>query len=188
MIQKVMVLRALIAFIVFFIFSSCSTPVLRKDFLERGFANPLLSDFVQSPDVWRNQLFILGGNIVSCRNTEEGSLIEAVYVSVNSLGYPQAPSLVARRFLAIYPVENGVLDPIFFRQGREITIAGVFLENRIGFIDDVSYTYPTFRIEEIYLWEQRSYYTYPHPPLIFSIGGFFSGGHWGVAPSFSFGW
>jgi len=187
-IRKVIVLRALIIFAVFFFITSCSTPVLRKDFLENGFRNPLLSDLVQSPDAWQNQLFILGGNIVSCRYTEEGSLIEAVYISVNSLGYPQAPSLVARRFLAIYPIEKGVLDPVIFRQGRDITFAGIFLENRIGFIDDVSYTYPTFKIEEIFLWEQRGYYANPYPPLIFSIGGFFSGGNWGVAPSLYWGW
>lgn len=167
---------------------SCSAPVLRQDFLESGFRNPLLSDFVHSPDIWQNQLFVFGGNIVSCKHTGEGSLIEAVYVSVNSLGHPQAPSLVARRFLAIYPLERGTLDPVIFRPGKEITLAGIFLENRIGFIDDVSYTYPTFRIEEVYLWEQRGYSSSPYRPLIFSIGGFFSGGNWGVAPSFNFGW
>jgi hypothetical protein len=58
--------------------SSCTTPVLRKDLLESGTTNPLLSDLLQSPDTWRNQLFILGGTIVSNRYTEEGSLIEAM--------------------------------------------------------------------------------------------------------------
>lgn len=167
---------------------SCSVPVLREDLLGSGFRNPLLSDFIHSPHIWLNQRFVFGGNIVSCKHTGEGSLIEAVYVSVNSLGYPQAPSLVARRFLAIYPLEKGILDPVIFRQGKEITFAGIFLENRIGFIDDESYTYPTFRIEEVYLWEQRGYSSPPYPPLLFSIGGFFSGGNWGVAPSFNFGW
>ena len=170
------------------VLSSCTTPVLRKDLLESGITNPLLSDLLQSPDTWRNQLFILGGIIVSTRYTEEGSLIEAMYVSVNTLGYLQPPSLLARRFLAIYPIEKGVLDPVIYRKDKGITIAGIFLENRIGFIDGVSYTYPTFMIEDIYLWEQRNYYSYPYPPLFFSIGGFSYGRNWGVAPSVYWGW
>ena len=138
--------------------------------------------------MWRNQLFILGGTIVSTRYTEEGSLVEAIYVSVNSVGYLQPPSLLTRRFLAIYPIEKGVLDPVIYRKDKGITIAGIFLENRIGFIDGASYTYPTFTIEDIYLWEQRNYYSYPYPPLFFSIGGFSYGRNWGVAPSFYWGW
>lgn len=170
------------------LFASCGQPVLHKDFLEGGIRNPLLSDFVQSPEEWENRLFILGGTIVSCRYTEEGSLIEAVFFSVNSLGYPEAPSIVPRRFLAIYPVEKGILDPLIFKKGRDISFAGTFIENRIGFVDDISYTYPTFIIEEIYLWEKKGYYANPYPPFIFSIGAFSYGHNWGVAPSFSFGW
>ena len=187
-IKLVVFLRIFVFIALFPLISSCSPPVLRNDFLETGIRNPLMSDLVQSPDIWRNQLFILGGVIVSSRYTEEGSLIEAIYVSVNSLGYLQPPSLLARRFLAVYPIEKGVLDPVIYRQGKEISIAGIFLENRIGFIDDVSYTYPTFRIEEVYLWEQRGYYAYPYPPLFFSIGGFAYGRNWGVAPSLYWGW
>jgi outer membrane lipoprotein len=173
---------------VFLLIASCSPPVLRKDYLENGIRNPLLSDLVQSQDAWKNQLFILGGTITSSRHTEEGSLIEAIYISVNPMGYPGDPSLLARRFLAIYPKEKGILDPVIYSQGKAITIAGIFLENRVGFIDDASYTYPTFSIEEIYLWDQGSY-KYPYPPILFSIGGFFFGNNnWGIAPSFSFGW
>lgn len=167
---------------------SCAQPALRKDFLEGGIRNPLLSDLVQSPEEWKNRLFILGGTIISSRNTEEGSLIEAVFISVNSLGYPEAPSIVARRFLAVFPVERGILDPLVFRQGKDISFAGIFLENRIGFIDETSYTYPTFLIEDIYLWERKGYYANPYPPFLFSIGVFSYGNNWGVAPSFTFGW
>lgn len=186
--KKIILIRLFSLFVLLSLLHSCSLPVLRKDFLENGIRNPLLSDFLQSPETLRNHLFVLGGTVVSTRFTEEGSLIEAIFVPVNSLGYPQTPSLLARRFLAVYPVEKGILDPIIYYQGKVITFAGIFLENRIGFIDDVSYTYPTFMIEEIYLWEQRGYSSYPYPPLFFSIGGFSYGRNWGVAPSLYWGW
>jgi hypothetical protein len=89
--KKITLLGILSLFAMLPLLSSCTTPVLRKDLLEGGITNPLLSDLLQSPDTWRNQLFILGGTIVSHRYTEEGSLIEAIYVSVNLLGYLQSP-------------------------------------------------------------------------------------------------
>jgi hypothetical protein len=67
----------------------------------------------------------------------------------------------------------------YHSQKKGISVAGIFLENRIGFIDGVSY---------IYLWKQRNYYSYLYPPLFFSIGGFSYGRNWGVAPSFYWGW
>lgn len=188
MLKKITLPWILLTFAVVSLLFSCASPVVRTDLLERGIANPLMSDFLQSPDTLRNRLFILGGTILSTRYTEEGFLIEALYVSVNSLGYLQSPSLLTKRFLAIFPIEKGVLDPFIYSKDKGITVAGVFLENRIGFIDDASYTYPTFIIEDMYLWEQRNYYTYPYPPLFFSIGGFSYGRNWGFAPSFSFGW
>lgn len=186
--KKITLLGILSLFAILLLLSSCTTPVLRKNILESGITNPLLSDLLQSPDTWRNQLFILGGTIISTRYTEEGSLIEAIYVSVNSLGYLQTPSLLAKRFLVIYPMEKGVLNPVVYHKDKGITVAGIFLENRIGFIDGASYTYPTFMVEDMHLWDQRNYYSYPYPPLFFSIGGFSYGRNWGVAPSFYWGW
>lgn len=171
-----------------FLFSSCATPVIRPDLMEGAVLNPLMSDFVHDPDQMRGGLFILGGIIVSTRYTDEGSMIEAVHVPVSSHGYLAAPAPSARRCLLIYPNEKGKLDPAVYSKDKGITVAGVFIENRIGFIDEVSYVYPTFLIEDIYLWEHGKYASYRHPSIFFSIGGFFSDRHWGVGPSVNWGW
>jgi len=122
-------------------------------------------DLRENPELYRGNLFALGGIIVNTRVTEKGSLIEAVYVPVDSRGYLRGIGASHERFLALWPKERGILDPMIYRQKREITIAGEFKEIQRGKIDDLEYSYPVFEIVDFYLWEERppSYYYYPPP-------------------------
>ena len=109
--------------------------------------------------MYKGKLFILGGIIAETRFSEKGSQIEALSVPVDSLGYLQGSDHTQGRFLAVYPRSKGLLDPMVFKQGREITLAGEFVEVRKGKIDEMEYVYPVFEIREIYLWdEHRDYY------------------------------
>ncbi len=48
-----------------------------------------------------------------------------------------------------------------FKKGREITLAGEFVDIRKGKIDEMEYAYPVFDIKQIYLWQEEKYYIYP---------------------------
>ncbi|MDI6890425.1 MAG: Slp family lipoprotein [Thermodesulfovibrionales bacterium] len=148
----------LIIFVVITVLS-CA-PVLRQEIMETGIRDFSLSDTRNNPDLYRGKPFILGGLIVNTKFIERGSLIEAVYVPVDSRGYLKDMELSNGRFLAIFPKEKGLLDPLIYRRGREITLAGEFIEVRSGRIDEMEYTYPVFEIKEIYLWKERKVY-YP---------------------------
>ena len=53
-----------------------------------------------------------------------------------------------------------------YKKGRDITLAGIFLESRKGKIDDMEYVYPVFEIRQIYLWDEQpnyNYNLYPYP-------------------------
>jgi outer membrane lipoprotein len=70
-----------------------------------------------------------------------------------------------------------------YKKGREVTLAGEFVEARKGKIDEMEYVYPVFEIREIYLWEERTgyyppnyYYPYYDP---FFYGPPFMYGPWG---------
>lgn len=139
---------------------SCA-PVLREEIMKTASLEPSLADMRNNPDAHRGKLFVLGGIIVQTKFIEQGSLIEAVYVPVDSRGYLEKVS--NERFLAILPKEKGLLDPLIYRKDREITLAGEFIETRKGKIDEMVYTYPVFEIKEIYLWEERKVY-YPYYP------------------------
>ena len=131
-------------------FLSC-TPVLNREVMNQGMRDVTFDQLRGSPDVFKGKLFILGGLIVETRLIEKGSQIEALSVPVDSLGYLQEEERTQGRFLALYPGSKGLLDPMVYRRGREVTLAGEFVEARRSKIDEMEYIYPVFEIREIYL-------------------------------------
>jgi outer membrane lipoprotein len=142
------------------ILSSCA-PVLRYDLMKTGIRDIRLSEMKENPAQYRGKLLILGGIIINTTVTKEGSLIEAVYVPVDSRGYLKGVRVSDGRFLAIFRGRE-LLDPVIFREKKEITLAGVFVGTRIGKIGEMEYIYPLFEIEEIYLWGEKREQYYPY--------------------------
>ena len=140
--------------------SSCY-PVIRKDLMETGLRDVPLSEVKKDPDVYRGKLFVLGGIIANTKVTPEGSLIEALFVPVDSRGYLREGEADGR-YLALFPRESGMLDPVIYRPGKNVTIAGEFIGTRLGRLDEAEYLYPLFVVRQIHLWEERMYY-YPPP-------------------------
>ena len=143
------------------VLSSCA-PVLREDLMRSASFDVRFSDMRENPDLYKGRLYILGGIIVKTTAVKRGSLIEAIYVPVDSLGYLKGARVSSGRFLAIFP--KRLLDPLFFTKGREVTIAGEFIGTRKGKIEEMEYTYPFFEVKEIYLWEETKEYYYVVPP------------------------
>ncbi len=139
---------------VFSVLSACS-PVLNRDLMSQGQRGAPFIQLISAPDAYKGRLFILGGLIVETRLIEQGSQIEVLAVPVDSLGYLSSADRSSGRFLAVFPRSQGLLDPVVYKRGREITLAGEFVEARKGKIDDMEYVFPVFEIREIYLWEVR---------------------------------
>ncbi len=140
-------------------FLSCA-PVLRKDIMKAAIRDVPLSEVKKNPDIYMGKLFVFGGIIVNTKATAEGSLIEALYVPVDSRGYLKSVGTLQTRFLALFPKKSGLLDPMIFKRNREITLAGEFAGIREGKIDEMQYGFPFFMVKELHLWEQREYYPY----------------------------
>ena len=156
--------RLFLLTLAFLLLSSCA-PVLRRDLLSSGIYNIPPSRIIEDPARFSGKLFILGGIIVDTKFTADGSLVEAIFVPVDSMGYLKDPGFLHGRFLALYPKGKGLLDPLIFLKEREITVAGEFKGTRSGRIDEMEYTYPLFEIKDIYLWEERRDYYYIPPPF-----------------------
>ena len=139
-------------------------PVFREDIMKSATLNPSLSELNAAPVMFEGKLYILGGKIVNTRVTKDGSLIEAIYAPVDSRGYLK-DYVRSIRFLALYPKEKGILDPIIFRKDREITIAGIYKGTRTERLDEMNYPYGYFEIVDFHLWEDPLYYPayYPYP-------------------------
>jgi outer membrane lipoprotein len=153
--------------------SACS-PVLTREVMKEGARDVSFNQLRQDPDVYKGKLFVLGGLIAETRFSEKGSQIEALRVPVDSLGYLRGSERTQGRFLALYPKSKGLLDPMVYKRGREITMAGAFVDVRKGKIDDMEYVYPVFEIREIYLWEEQKeyygpnyYYPYYYDPFYY---------------------
>ena len=139
---------------------SCA-PVIRKDLMEASVRDFSMAELQKKPEPYEGKLFVFGGLIAKTKVTPKGSLIEALFVKVDSQGYLKEIGSQQVRFLALYPKEKGILDPVLFQRGRQITLAAEFLGTRKGKLDAMEYIYPFFRIEEIHLWAERKEYYYP---------------------------
>jgi starvation-inducible outer membrane lipoprotein len=71
---------------------------------------------MRRPRSYKGRLFIFGGKIVSTRISDEGSLIEGIYVPVDSKGRLEETKQSNDRFSALYPKEKGLLDPKVYRE------------------------------------------------------------------------
>ncbi len=148
--------------------TACS-PVLSRELMRQGSLDVPLNQLRETPDNYKGRLYILGGVIVNTRLTDRESQIEALYYPVDSYGYLKEGARAEGRFVAVYPRSRGMLDPEVFKRGREITLAGEFLETIKGKIDEMEYAYPVFEIRQIYLWDEERYrpyssYYYPYYP------------------------
>lgn len=168
------------------VLSACS-PVLNRELMRDGARNVPLSQIRDNAEANQGKLFIFGGVIVDTKVTEKGSQIEGLYVPVSNLGYLRDREQYGGRFLALFPRTSGMLDPLIYKKGREVTLAGTFMENRKGKIDEMEYLYPVFEIKQIYLWEeQRDYYMMPaYYPYYYSYPypyGWYDPWWWGPYP------
>lgn len=155
--------RSCFLILIFFTLTSCA-PVLRQEIMDSALKNIPPSEIKQNPELYSGKLIVIGGIIADTKMTADGSLIEAMYIPVDNRGYLVGIDTSHQRYLALFPKESGILDPLIFKRGREITFAGEFIKLKEGKIDDLEYTYPYFKIIELYLWpEQRDYIVYYEP-------------------------
>ena len=172
--------RLIVVLALCFAMSSCVTPVLRPATMKAGRRDADMTVLSQQPTPYIGKLFILGGVILKTTVTNEGSVVEAMYVPVDANGYLK-DVLENGRFLAIYPKKDGILDPMIYKRKREVTIAGYFEGTRKGTLDKAEYNFPVFRISEIYLWNQEYSYAYPYyySPYYYPYYGSYYSPWWG---------
>ncbi len=160
-------MKTLLLVAVGFLFLTSCASVLTRDAMETGIRDFSFADLMRNPDLYQGKLFVLGGIIVDTTVTQQGSRIEALYVPVDSRGYLKDSSGLTIRFRALFPKDRGILDPMIYRKNRQITVAATFAGMEPGKIDQMDYMFPAFRIQEIYLWEERqpvAYAPYPYAP------------------------
>ncbi|RMG04723.1 MAG: hypothetical protein D6726_02795, partial [Nitrospirae bacterium] len=152
---------------------SCA-PVISKDIMTGAILNPSIRKLQESPDQYKERMFVIGGRIVDVSVTEEGSFIEAVQLNLDDNGYVSDGELTEMgRFIVRLKKDRGIIDPALFKEGADFTLAGRFAGLREGMLDKRRYRYPVFDLIEIHLWEEPQpvyviepfpgWYYYPYP-------------------------
>jgi len=104
------------------------------------------------PDTFKGKIIILGGIIAQTSSIEQGTMIEIVEKPLDYWGKPKRTENTEGRFLVLH---IGVLDPIIFSPGREITVAAEIEGTRSKALEGIEYSYPVVISRELKLWERE---------------------------------
>lgn len=152
-----------IACVLCVILAGCFSP-LSKAVKEQAAPDIPFEKLQADPEAFLGKVVLLGGEIVQTQTAPEGSTIEVLEKSLDRWGSPRETDQSGGRFILTSP---DFLDPLVYREGRRITVAGEVQGKKVGKIGDRDYTYPVLKILEIHLWaEPRKYpdaYPYPFP-------------------------
>jgi outer membrane lipoprotein len=119
----------------------------------------------EDPEAYRGRYIMAGGTIAGIRNRTGDTQLEVVQLPLDSSGRPQETYDTGGRFLAVI---DRFLDPLVFKQGRQVTVVGEVLGRQVKKLDQVDYAYPVLGVREIHLWQPELYapygYGYGYPP------------------------
>ena len=143
--------------------SACAPIISRQLQYKAGVPVPF-EELLESPDVYRGRVVILGGYILEVVNKPESSLIIVVQTPLGSRNKPKSKDLSKGRFIVR---TDNFLDPEVYTKGRKLTAGGSIsgeLEQPLG---DRTYLYLVIEAEELYLWPIEKYYNRPYDPYFY---------------------
>ena len=99
----------------------------------------LLRQAIQKPDAYQGQQVRWGGLIAKVENAEQNTRVEIVGQLLDSRGRPRLSEQSEGRFVAII---SGFIDPLIYKEGRELTVIGTTTEPITDKIGEHNYTFP----------------------------------------------
>lgn len=155
-------LRAIAFFMSLTIFGCAH--VVPQELRDRADRNIDTEALLKDPEAYKGSFVILGGVIVSVRNTNEGTFLEVLERPLDSFERPQATDKSRGRFIVLH---DGYLDGAVYAKGRGVTVAGEVIGKTVRPLGEIEYPYPLIKSRELYLVEPRS-----GSPVRFDIGIF----------------
>ncbi len=105
------------------------------------------------PSLYQGTLVILGGTIAKTVHISgRSTLIEVEQKQLDHWGKPLSRTGSGGRFLILY---NGLLNPLLYAAGRELTVAAVVEGISRQGVDDTSGTFPVVVSRELKLWPRE---------------------------------
>ncbi|MCP4429743.1 MAG: hypothetical protein GY806_02070 [Gammaproteobacteria bacterium] len=133
-----------------------------------------INQVLSSPDAFYSSQIRWAGIVLSIENTKDQSKLTIVSFPTNDNGRPIASADSPGRFIAVV---DEFLEPLVYRQDREITVVGRFDRLEAGKVGEFEYDFPLVNVDEFYLWPQRAQRVdYPQPyyrPFIYPYFPFY---------------
>ncbi|NVJ66993.1 MAG: Slp family lipoprotein [Gammaproteobacteria bacterium] len=129
--------------------AACSTTPESLNFEEQ---NTSFMRVAQAPEAFVGSQVRWGGIVARVENLEQDTLVEIVNLPLDSRARPVANQDTAGRFIARV---QGFIDPLIYKQGKEITVVGVLNEPMPGRIGQHEVNFPVVDSTGHHLWEQR---------------------------------
>lgn len=133
--------------------------VISKEYADISAKDIPFQQLIKKTDAYLNGLFIFGGTIAETKITGKGTEIEVVQTPLDRLGNIIDRDISEGRFIIR---TTKYLDPLIYRNGRDVTVAGILTGSRKRLLGEIEYAYPVFDAKEIYLWKEEKYYHYPY--------------------------
>jgi len=133
--------------------------VISKEYRDAAVTDLQFNQLIKDTDAYLNNIFIFGGIIAETKITIKGTEIEVVQSPLDRTGTIKDRDVSGGRFII---TTARYLDPLIYRQGRDITVAGLLTGSKRGLIGEIEYTYPVFDAREIYLFKEETSYPYPY--------------------------
>jgi len=141
-------------------------PPFSQQALDQVDRNITFRELQNNPDQFKGKWVMLGGVIVSAKNTAEGTFIEVLQKPLDRRGRPRDTDVTEGRFITVY---GKFLDSAVFHPGRSITVIGEATGLKVQPLGEIEYRYPFVTAKELHLWEPGS-----GPRVYFSVGVFHS--------------
>lgn len=111
-----------------------------------------VSQVRSNPDAFHSSKVRWGGILVSVENTGNQSKLTIVSFPTSDKGRPIISADSPGRFIALV---DGFLEPLVYRENREITVVGRVGGPESGKVGEFDYDFPVVHVDDFYLWPER---------------------------------
>jgi outer membrane lipoprotein len=140
--------------------SGCATKPIAKEYRQQAAAEDVTFSMVlANPDVYVGDVVLWGGIIIETKNLKNGTNIIVLETPLHGSERPRARGYSRGRFIA---QSSKFLEPVIYRPGKKITVAGVVKGKEAQPLGETTYTYPVVSVKQMVLWQPYRRYAYPY--------------------------
>jgi outer membrane lipoprotein len=148
--MRIKVLQGIALLSIAAVVAGCASSSDTRDQPQGGQSAPPFAEIKNTPDSFKGQPMVLGGQVLSAKRLKDGTRIEVLQLPLNDSQQPMPDLMKSQgRFVAI---QREFLDPATLPQGTFVTITGEVTGSMTLPLDETEYTYPVVEVKTLRSW------------------------------------